>query len=71
MTIYLYKNHLGGFYAKPYLLSWQECHCTECGENDYLLGTAETKEEARKVLEEFGLDRVWYAEKIIMKCSSQ
>lgn len=60
MTVYLYRNRLGGFYAENRPLSWQECHCSECGENDYLIGKAGTKEEAWNILEKSGLNRVWY-----------
>ena len=54
--MYIYENHLGGLYTTDEELSFEELYCEVCGDSDYLLGYAETREEAKKILTVL----VWY-----------
>lgn len=47
---YIYQSHLGCLYTSNRHLSYDECHCEECGDCDWELGYAETRERARELV---------------------
>jgi hypothetical protein len=48
---YIYENHLGGgLYASEDKLSFEQTYCDVCGDSDWELGFASTKDEARELL---------------------
>ena len=49
--MFIYESHMGGFFASEEELSYEECSCEVCGDRDWLVGKAETKEEARDLIE--------------------
>lgn len=33
--IYIYENHLGGYYTSDEELDWEQLHCDQCGDDDW------------------------------------
>ena len=50
--MYIYEDHMGGLYTSDRELSYDEVHCVICGDTDWFIGYAETKEEAWNLLKE-------------------
>ena len=50
--MYIYEDHMGGLYTSDRELSHEEIYCEQCGDWDWLLGYAETKEKAWNLLKE-------------------
>lgn len=48
--MYIYESHLGGLYVFDDWLDYDFTYCEECGDSDWLVGTAETREEAWNLL---------------------
>lgn len=48
--MYIYEDHVGGLYTADHMLSYEERHCEQCGDTDWLVGYAETKAEAWDLL---------------------
>ena len=44
--MYIYELHLGNLYTSIYELDYDELYCEQCGDSDWLIGYATTKEEA-------------------------
>ena len=44
--MYKYEGHLGGLYTSDDVLDYEDLYCEECGDSDWLIGYAETREEA-------------------------
>lgn len=51
--MYIYENHLGGgLYTSDYELDYEDLYCEQCGDSDWFVGEAETKEEAYELLKD-------------------
>lgn len=50
--MYIYEGHLGSLYVTDHKLDYEETYCGQCGDSDYLIGYAETKEEAWSILKD-------------------
>ena len=50
--MYIYESHLSGVYATDTLLSKDRLICNSCGDRDWLIGEAETREQAWELLKE-------------------
>ena len=50
--MYIYESHLGGLYASNTMLDWKETYCEQCGDSDWLIGYAATKDGAWALLKE-------------------
>lgn len=49
--MFFYENHLdGGIYASDEFLDYDALYCEECGDSDWFLGSADTREDAEKLL---------------------
>ena len=48
--MYIYEGHMGDLYTSDTELDYEERHCEQCGDTDWLIGYANTKEEAWKIL---------------------
>lgn len=48
--MYIYENHMGGLYAEPMELSYEQLYCEECGDSDSLIGEVDSAEEAWALL---------------------
>ena len=48
--MYIYESHLGNLYTSIYELDYDELYCEQCGDSDWLIGYATTKEEAWDLL---------------------
>lgn len=48
--MYIYEDHLGGLYTSDRELSYEERHCEQCGDSDWLIGYAATRAEAWELL---------------------
>ena len=48
--MYVYENHMGGLFTSDRELSYEECYCETCGDSDWLIGEADTREEAWELL---------------------
>ena len=48
--MYIYESHLGSLYTSIYELDYDELYCEQCGDSDWLIGYAITKEEAWDLL---------------------
>ena len=44
--MYIYEGHMGSLYTSDRELSYEERHCEQCGDTDWLVGYAMTGEEA-------------------------
>ena len=54
--MFVYESHMGGFFVSDEELSYEECSCEVCGDMDWLLGKAETKEEAIYLIDGYYVD---------------
>ena len=50
--MYIYEDHMGGLYTSDRELSYEERHCEQCGDTDWLVGYAATKEAAWNLLKD-------------------
>lgn len=50
--MFIYENHLGGFYAAEQELDDKVLYCETCGDSDWPIGEAKTKEEAWELLKD-------------------
>ena len=48
--MYIYENHMGGLFTSNRELSYEECYCETCGDFDWLIGEADTREEVLELL---------------------
>lgn len=48
--MYIYEDHMGGLYTSDRELNYEEIHCEQCGDTDWLIGYAATKEDAWRLL---------------------
>lgn len=48
--MYIYDGHLYGLYTTECELDYDDLYCEQCGESDYFIGEADTKEEAWNLL---------------------
>lgn len=49
--MYIYENHLGGFYINDRYFSDEELYCEECGDSDYCIGRADNRKQATKLMQ--------------------
>ncbi len=50
--MYIYQSHMGGLFLSGDVLDYEQTYCETCGDSDYLLGYAETREEAWNLLKD-------------------
>lgn len=50
--MYIYESHMGGLFVSDEVLSYEQTYCETCGDSDFLLGYAETREEAWNLLKD-------------------
>lgn len=50
--MYIYESHMGGLFVSDEILDYKQTYCETCGDSDYLLGYAETREEAWNLLKD-------------------
>ena len=50
--MYIYEGHMGSLYTSNRKLSYEERHCEQCGDSDWLIGYANTREEAWELLKD-------------------
>ena len=50
--MYIYEGHMGGIYTSDEPLDYEDLYCEECGDSDWLIGYAETREEAWNLLKD-------------------
>ena len=50
--MYIYQSHMGGLYTSDDELDYEQTYCETCGDSDWLIGYAETREEAWDLLKE-------------------
>lgn len=50
--MFIYESHMGGLYTSSEELDWDRLYCETCGEYDWLIGEADTKEEAWELLKD-------------------
>ena len=48
--MYIYESHMGGLYTSDTKLSYEQRHCEQCGDTDWLIGFASTRAEAWDLL---------------------
>lgn len=48
--MYIYESHMGGVYTTDEMLDYEDTYCESCGDSDWCLGYAETKEDAYNIL---------------------
>lgn len=55
---YVYRDHLsGGFYTSTRNMSDSELYCDDCGNSDYLMGTADDEKELAELIEHLEQER--------------
>lgn len=57
--MYIYEGHMGGLFVSDEMLSYEECYCEQCGDSDWLIGEAETREEALELLKDEEGNILW------------
>ncbi len=50
--MYIYQSHMGGLFASDEILDYEQTYCEICGDSDWLIGYAETREEAWNLLKD-------------------
>lgn len=50
--MYIYQSHMVGLFLSDDVLDYEQTYCETCGDSDYLLGYAETREEAWNLLKD-------------------
>jgi hypothetical protein len=50
--MYIYESHMGSLFVSDDILDYEQTYCEICGDSDFLLGYAETKEEAWELLKD-------------------
>lgn len=50
--MYIYQSHMGGLYTSDDELDYEYTYCEICGDSDWLIGYAETREEAWDLLKD-------------------
>lgn len=50
--MYIYEGHMGNLFTSDYELSYEERHCEQCGDSDWLIGNATTRAEAWDLLKD-------------------
>lgn len=50
--MYIYESHMGSLFVSNDILDYEQTYCETCGDSDFLLGYAETKEEAWNLLKD-------------------
>ena len=50
--MYIYEHHMGGLYTTIEVQDYEETYCDQCGDSDWLIGYATTKEEAWNLLKD-------------------
>lgn len=50
--MYIYQSHMGGLFVSGDILDYEQTYCEECGDSDFLIGYAETREEAWNFLKD-------------------
>ncbi len=48
--MYIYESHIGSLFVSDEILDYEQTYCETCGDSDFLLGYAETREEAWNLL---------------------
>lgn len=62
--MFIYENHMGGLYSSD--LDDLDTYCETCGDSDWLLGEANTKEEAYELIKSTWIGDI-YEEEYIME----
>lgn len=50
--MYIYESHMGGLFVSYEILDYEQTYCKTCGDSDFLIGYAETREEAWNILKD-------------------
>ena len=50
--MYIYQSHMGGLFVTDEELDFDQTYCEICGDSDFLIGYAETREEAWNLLKD-------------------
>ena len=50
--MYIYQSHMGGLYTSDDELDYEQTYCETCGDSDWLIGYAETREETWDLLKD-------------------
>lgn len=50
--MFIYESHMGGLYTSSEELDWDRLYCETYGDYDWLIGEADTKEEAWELLKD-------------------
>ena len=50
--MYIYESHMGGLFVSDDELDYEQTYCEICGDSDWLIGYAETREEAWNLLKD-------------------
>ena len=50
--MYIYEGHMGSLYTSDSVLDYEDTYCETCGDSDWLIGHANTREEAWNLLKD-------------------
>ena len=50
--MYIYEGYMGSLYTSDDVLDYEDTHCEVCGDSDWLIGPANTREEAWNLLKD-------------------
>lgn len=51
--MYIYEGHMGSLYTSYDVLEYEDLYCETCGDCDWLIGYADTKEKAWTLLKDY------------------
>ncbi|MFR0074462.1 MAG: hypothetical protein ACLRVD_08895 [Blautia caecimuris] len=50
--MYIYESHMGSLFVSDDILDYEQTYCETCGDSDFFIGYAETREEAWNLLKD-------------------
>lgn len=50
--MYIYQSHMSSLFVSDEVLDYEQTYCETCGDSDFLIGYAETREEAWELLKD-------------------
>lgn len=50
--MYIYESHMDGLYVSYDELDYEDLYCEQCGDSDWLIGYAETREDAWRLFKD-------------------
>ena len=66
--MYIYEGHMGSLYTSDTALDYEDLHCEQCGDSDWLIGYATTRAEAWELLKD---DTATFTSEMCVGCAHE